>query len=207
VVHCFVAVSMLQGGAIGKKIWGDQAVGRIFEKPGSGLKYLLTGPAWEVLSLLSYFLSNDPDSSMHVYAFQLFALGGGEMYNQLTFSDPQQSERHFIQILCIESVFMLGMLCDKRVELAFETCFMVYAGCKLLGYLWAGSVVYMLRKFGLGKFAIDQVAKAAREKAEKEAEEEEERERNKPTKPAAPSSSTSSSMASSSSDATHAKKD
>lgn len=207
VVHCCVAVSMLKGGDMGRKIWKDQTQCRIFEMPGSGLKYLLTGPAWEVLSLLSFFFSNDSGGSLHVYAFQLFALGGGEMYNQVTFSEPPQPERHFLQVLCIESVFLIGMLCDKRVTLEFEKCFLAYAGCKGLGYLWAGAIVNLMKRLKLATFAVDQKAIAEREAKEKAEEEEAAKEAKEgEKKPAALSSSTSSEM-SKSSDDSHVKKD
>ena len=199
VAHCIVAVLMLTGAEAGKKVWSNQALNRQFEKPGSGLKYLLTGPAWELGSLIYYMLSTAEGASVHVYAFQLFAIGGGEMYNQLKFSNPPIPDRHFFQVFCVELVFLFGMLCDQRVPLLYEQCFIAYAGCKGLGYLWAGCVVVLLDKFDIARFAKldippepeDEPAAAAGANAAN----------------AATGEPLASSAASSASDAAHAKKD
>ena len=155
IVHMGLAVSMLLGNELGKRVWLDTSSGRKFQKPGSGIKYLLTGPGLELLSLVNYFLLGAADGTLRLYAVQLFAIGGCGAYNDFSFSIPVQRERHSTNMLFVESAFVFGMCCDARVKLSVNHCLWTYCGCKLLGYLWGGSVVYVLRKLKIATFPYE----------------------------------------------------
>lgn len=155
VVHSIVAINLLWKPEKAKWVWESTVYGRRFETPGVPLKYLLSSALFEGVSVAQYIFGSAPERALHVYAFQLFTIGGVNLYDLVILSRPRQVIRHFFHTMYIEFIIAVGMYNDVTVGLGVIDALQVWLGCKVAGVLWAYVVVAALRLTRIAKFQYD----------------------------------------------------
>ena len=152
VVHIIVAVLFMLKPDSMHHVWSGAVQGIRFERPGSALKYILSGAAFEGWSLLYYCFSGASDAAMHLYAFQLFTLGGINLYDKLILSRPRMLVTPVFHFMYLEVPVAVSLYLDESVDLGLLDVVQVWIGVKVLGFLWGFIVVAALRLARIAKF-------------------------------------------------------
>ena len=153
VVHMIVTIAMLFGGL--EAVWNGMVANMKFEKPGCGLKVLITNNIVEMIGLAVYFLSDFPSASTFLFASQIFSMCGADWYNLSVLSRPAQWWAQFLRFFTIESPLMFGILVDVGETFEVHIKVMIVIAAKLCGYGWCRLVVYLLRDvLKLAKFEL-----------------------------------------------------
>ena len=153
VAHAAVALFFLFDKTTGRKLWERLASGSIYE-PAVSVYYLLTVTMPELWSVFQYFKGGH-DATKRLLAFQVFVLGGSNLYNSIMLASPSNREGHVMQIISFEWLFIVAfILCEDVIEIETPLdSLLLYLGCKAAGFAWCWMVVGVMRALGIARFA------------------------------------------------------
>ena len=150
--HAGVACCFLFWHEKGRELWHRMVLGRSYEAPGVGIHYLLSVALPEAWASYRY-LTGAPDATRRLFAYEIFALGGGGAYQHLVLSTPFSIDRHLQHMLGFEWLFVLGLVMSDDVSASWDESAKIYVGCKVAGFLWSAFVAGALRFLGVVRLA------------------------------------------------------